>query len=93
MTRYPTGVPLTAAARQERARKVAQDGEAARAEQQASSDATEAKTLRLRALRLERERSEAEEAAAIEVKKPPKKASKTAKAATPKVIRRRIPLG
>ncbi|MDB5590406.1 hypothetical protein [Enterovirga sp.] len=93
MTRFPAGTSLTAAARQERARKMAQDGDAARAEQKAQSEATDAKTERLRALRLERDRVETEALAAAALLKPAKASTKKPAKVTPKVTRRSIPVG
>ncbi len=84
MTRSSVVAPLTAAARQERARRMSLDGEKAWAEQEASSEATEAKTKRLRAMRLERE--------GIENALPKAASATRAKKAAVKTIRRNIPL-
>ena len=81
MTQVP---PLTAADRQERAKRMASEGQQAWADHEASREATEAKTKRLRAARLDQERAAAEAAGA-------QAAPKGKKAAT-KPIRRNIPV-
>lgn len=75
--------PLTAQDRTERLRLAAIDGEKARAEYDGSAASVEEKTVRLRALRVERDRVAAAEAEPV--KKP------KAKAAAAKVNRRNIP--
>jgi hypothetical protein len=82
MTR-PT--PLTSAQKADRLRLQASDGATARAEYAAEVEREEEKTVRLRALRLDRDRRLAAEAAAAPPKKSPKKAP--AKAARAKTVK------
>jgi hypothetical protein len=63
----------------------AEDAKKARAEYDAAAKATDANTLRLRALRLEREAAQAAEAEVKPVKTAKKKPAKKAKAATGKL--------
>lgn len=74
----------TSQQRQERAKRAAIDGAAARQEYEALAARTEDNTARLRALRLERDRLAAETASVV-----PEKPSKRSTART---IRRNVPL-
>ena len=77
-------MPMTAAQKAERLRVAAIDGKAARAEYDAAAEHQDEKMARLKALRMERDRIEAENAPPV---------AKPRRAAPVKRLRRNIPLG